>query len=535
MKIMRKIVTLVVLITLALVVVINFNPTQAATCTLQSVDWSSGRAAAGDSVEFTIVGQNCQTWGVSANIKLSEAGTERTLASIPLHFPADSSTIKSSWTVNLARANLIMENAFFIEATIGGSGVGTTVSSNNTGTTKYLYVKASGAGSGNPVISFDVNPKKIDENSVSSLKFTLGLTVGKPADLKSFCDSALSLPGASFPYIVVIVKAGNKVFRAPGLSAEVVDPNLVKQLDGKTSSYKFDFDQNYKAGSSGTVNFQAGVICSDAGKVIETYRFDQITKSSLVPVTIGTGGTSPGGGGTIPATEDKTYSFEITNPLKGGPNDLFDIINIVTQWIMYISIPLAVLFIMYAGFLMLTAGPFPDHFQKGRDILKFTILGLAIIFIGKGFVSLIISVIQLGGESPPTTQIPNNAGSGGNNADPRVCGPNFTCGNTSNVCRTNADCDGSPKDIGGNCSQKSECMSGLSCSRSNICIYPNGNREGEPCSAGADCVSGLVCNGPEINVYGREMLTCVQPLCVGGFCRNKPGVSCKNNPLICSE
>ena len=101
----------------------------------------------------------------------------------------------------------------------------------------------------------------------------------------------------------------------------------------------------------------------------------------------------------VGATASKSYVFNITNPLKGGPNDLFDIINIVTKWIIYISVPLAVLWIMYAGFLMLTAGPTPANFQKGRDILKYVVIGLAIIFIGKGFVTLIISIIQLGGTS----------------------------------------------------------------------------------------------------------------------------------------
>jgi len=104
-----------------------------------------------------------------------------------------------------------------------------------------------------------------------------------------------------------------------------------------------------------------------------------------------------GTGGGIPPTASKSYFFSITNPLKGGPNDLFDIINIVTQWIIYISVPLAVLWIMYAGFLMLTAGPTPANFQKGKGILYYVVIGLGIIFIGKGFVTLIISIIQLGG------------------------------------------------------------------------------------------------------------------------------------------
>jgi len=104
-----------------------------------------------------------------------------------------------------------------------------------------------------------------------------------------------------------------------------------------------------------------------------------------------------GTGGGTPPTASKSYFFSITNPLKGGPNDLFDIINIVTKWIMLIAIPLAVLYIMYAGFLMLTAGPTPANFQKGKDIIWYVVIGLAIIFIGKGFVTLIISIIQLGG------------------------------------------------------------------------------------------------------------------------------------------
>src|SRR3989338_8792989 len=129
-----------------------------------------------------------------------------------------------------------------------------------------------------------------------------------------------------------------------------------------------------------------------------------------------TSATCPADCTVIPGTAPQSYYFNITNPLKGGPNDLFDIINIVTQWIMYISIPLAVLYIMYAGFLMLTAGPTPANFQKGRDILKYVVLGLAIIFIGKGFVSLIISVIELGGttsteNSSPSLGAPTGEGS----------------------------------------------------------------------------------------------------------------------------
>lgn len=112
--------------------------------------------------------------------------------------------------------------------------------------------------------------------------------------------------------------------------------------------------------------------------------------------------------GTTGATSTKKYSFSIDNPLNGGPNNIFDIINIATTWLLNISIPLAVLFILYAGFLMLTAGGTPGKFDRGKKILINVVIGLAVIFIGRGFITLIYSILELGGSSstPPTTQSP---------------------------------------------------------------------------------------------------------------------------------
>lgn len=127
-------------------------------------------------------------------------------------------------------------------------------------------------------------------------------------------------------------------------------------------------------------------------------------------------GTNPGPGtgtGTIGATASKSYSFKITNPLDpngtGGVNTLFDVINVVTVFLLNISIPLAVLGILWAGFLFLTAGPKPGNVEKAKKILTYTVAGLAIIFIGRGFVTLILSVLQLGG-TPQTQNQTQNPG-----------------------------------------------------------------------------------------------------------------------------
>src|SRR3989344_761839 len=97
------------------------------------------------------------------------------------------------------------------------------------------------------------------------------------------------------------------------------------------------------------------------------------------------------------ATATQSYQYTITNPLAGGPESPFDIINIVSRWLFNISIPLAVMFILYAGFLMLTAGPNPAKVQEAKKIIINVVLALAIILIGRGFITLIRSVIELGG------------------------------------------------------------------------------------------------------------------------------------------
>jgi hypothetical protein len=254
-----------------------------------------------------------------------------------------------------------------------------------------------------------------------------------------------------------------------------------------------------------------------------------------------------------PPGKTQTFTYNITNPLNGGPNDIFDIINIVTQWILNIAIPLAVLLILYAGFLMLTAGPVPGNFEKGKKILTQTVIGLAIIFIGRGFITLILSIVQLGGTGTTTTQTqPINQ-------------PNFqTTGSIADICRTKADCQGSlvcdnsthicqrqegngsgegcidgancaqtlhcdPTDkklsdgrsvgvcavslssgIGHRCVSDTDCINGLECFNTD-CHRPGGNLQGEACLSKGYCSAGLDCVGSQTSIDGRLHGSC-QPI-----------------------
>ncbi len=85
------------------------------------------------------------------------------------------------------------------------------------------------------------------------------------------------------------------------------------------------------------------------------------------------------------------HAFKIENPIAA--NDLGGIIDMVVKNIIVLVIPVAVVMIVWAGFNFLTAAGNTAKIQKGKEILKWTVIGLAIIFFGSGFIELINSIV----------------------------------------------------------------------------------------------------------------------------------------------
>jgi hypothetical protein len=101
----------------------------------------------------------------------------------------------------------------------------------------------------------------------------------------------------------------------------------------------------------------------------------------------------PGAPGAPGAPVTTKYVFNLKNPIAA--ENFQDLVNIIGKWIFNLAIPVAVIIIIYAGVLMLTAGGVPARFQKGAKALWYAVIGLAIVLIGKGFVTLIQSILNL--------------------------------------------------------------------------------------------------------------------------------------------
>lgn len=202
----------------------------------------------------------------------------------------------------------------------------------------------------------------------------------------------------------------------------------------------------------------------------------------------GTGCGTPGQPACAPGTTQE-YSFEITNPLKGGATDFTSLVKIIAQWIFNLAIPIAVAMIVYAGILFLTSSGEPGKITKAKQVLTYAVIGLAIILIGSGFVTLIQSILELGGTGQTQqtlTPIPTSTTT-----------PISSLGAIGNYCG----------------SKDSNCFTGLKC-KNTICQRPTGNLIGEACVGGTNCAATLACDltsRAQQIIDGQTLGSCYQP------------------------
>lgn len=87
--------------------------------------------------------------------------------------------------------------------------------------------------------------------------------------------------------------------------------------------------------------------------------------------------------------------IEFTPPTTN--TDFISFVNAVGAWFYRLGIPVAIVVIIYAGAIMMLSQGNEKMIVRGKSMLKYAIIGLAILFVGRGFFTLIKSIIELGG------------------------------------------------------------------------------------------------------------------------------------------
>ncbi len=168
-------------------------------------------------------------------------------------------------------------------------------------------------------------------------------------------------------YEVQILKEGNIFQRGIFEKTVLTFPNpqeepIQKQLTGLAPRTGYEWwvricptDQQYCDNWSGRCSF---------------------TTAELLPPP-GGGGNQPGGGSPV----------GLINPLQA--RTLQEAIDALINFLFYLAMAVAPILIVYAGFLILTAGGDATKITKAKQIILWTLIAVAIILFAKGFPALI--------------------------------------------------------------------------------------------------------------------------------------------------
>ena len=105
-------------------------------------------------------------------------------------------------------------------------------------------------------------------------------------------------------------------------------------------------------------------------------------------------GPGPGPGPGPDGGKTTTTTFEFKNPIEA--ENLIDLLDVIATWLFNISIPIMVAMVLYAGITFLISRGEPSKLTQAKNILLYAVIGFSIILIGKGFITLIKSILNLG-------------------------------------------------------------------------------------------------------------------------------------------
>lgn len=94
---------------------------------------------------------------------------------------------------------------------------------------------------------------------------------------------------------------------------------------------------------------------------------------------------------------DNTSSTGFKFQLPGGlPPDVCALLDKVTDFLISVSIPIAGLMILWSAYQILTAGGNPEQFNKGKRTIMYTLIGLGVVILSKGVVTIVTDLLSTG-------------------------------------------------------------------------------------------------------------------------------------------
>ena len=93
----------------------------------------------------------------------------------------------------------------------------------------------------------------------------------------------------------------------------------------------------------------------------------------------------------VGAVEGRKITGGLSNPLQA--DNFAELIEDIIDWIANIGILIAVGMIIYSGVLFMIAGGRDEELTKAKNTLKWSLIGLAILLIGRNWISLVSDIL----------------------------------------------------------------------------------------------------------------------------------------------
>jgi len=95
---------------------------------------------------------------------------------------------------------------------------------------------------------------------------------------------------------------------------------------------------------------------------------------------------------TTAAYQPKRGSFwGLENPLNA--DSFTELLENIIDWITTIGILIAIIMIIYSGYLFMTSGGSDEKVSNAKKSLIWSLVGLAVLIMGKNFISLIKDIL----------------------------------------------------------------------------------------------------------------------------------------------
>lgn len=93
------------------------------------------------------------------------------------------------------------------------------------------------------------------------------------------------------------------------------------------------------------------------------------------------------------SAQTATDTINYPNPL--GTDSIIVLIARIVRFFYAIAIPLAIIMIIYAGILFLTAGGSEEQLKKAKKTMIWIAVGIAVILIGRGVITLVKDILGM--------------------------------------------------------------------------------------------------------------------------------------------